>query len=75
MGSNGQLRDMQMQFSMTMDGDALGAPGESLEMAYDIDVTVNAVGDAVTVDFPANLDSFPEAPTEAPADVDSTTAA
>ena len=74
-GSNGQLRDMKVQYTLTMDGDALGAPGESLEMAYDIDVTVNAVGDAVTVDFPANLDSFPEAPTEASADVDSTTAA
>ena len=74
-GSNGQLRDMKVQYTLTMDGDALGASGESLEMAYDIDVTVNAVGDAVTVDFPANLDSFPEAPAEAPADVESTTAA
>ena len=74
-GSNGQLRDLQMQFSMTMGGDALGMPGESLEMAFDMDITVNAVGDAVTVDFPTNLDSFPEAPAETPADVETTTAA
>ena len=74
-GSNGQLRDMQMQYTMTMGGDALGMPGESLEMAFDMDITVNAVGDAVTVDFPTNLDSFPEAPAETPADVETTTAA
>ena len=35
-GSDGQVDDMQMQFSMTMDGTALGAPGESLEMAFDM---------------------------------------
>ena len=74
-GSNGQLRDMQMQYTTTMGGDALGMPGEPLEMAFDMDITVNAVGDAVTVDFPTNLDSFPEAPAETPADVETTTAA
>ena len=74
-GSDGQVDDMQMQFSMTMDGTALGAPGESLEMAFDMSVAINALGDAVTIDFPAGLDSFPEVTTEAPADTETTTAA
>ena len=51
-GSDGQLRDMQMEFSMTMDGDAMGMPGESMEMAFDMTVTVNAIGDSVRITFP-----------------------
>ena len=51
-GSDGQLRDMQMEFSITMDGDAMGMPGESMEMAFDMTVTVNAIGDSVRIIFP-----------------------
>ena len=69
-GSDGQVRDMAIQFSMTMGGDALGMPGESLEMAFDMNVAINALGEDVTVDFPAGLESFPEVPDELPADVE-----
>ena len=41
-----------MEFSMTMDGDAMGMPGESMEMAFDMTVTVNAIGDSVRITFP-----------------------
>ena len=58
-GSNGQLRDMQMQFSMTMGGDSMGMPGESVETAFDMDVTVNATGDSVRITFP-DFSSFEE---------------
>lgn len=74
-GSDGQVEDMQMQFSMTLDGAALGTPGESLEMAFDMDMAINALGDAVSIDFPAGLDTFPEVSLEAPADAEATTAA
>ena len=72
-GSDGQVEDMAIQFSMTMGGDALGMPGESLEMAFDMNVAINALGEDVTVDFPAGLESFPEVPElpdELPADVE-----
>ena len=72
-GSDGQVEEMAIQFSMTLDGTALGAPEESLTMAFDMDVAINALGDAVRVDFPAGLEDFPELPElpdELPADVE-----
>ena len=50
-GSDGQVRDMRMQFSVTM-GTTPGAPNESLKMDYDMTVTVNATGDSVRITFP-----------------------
>ena len=50
---------MQMQFSMTMGGDSMGMPGESVETAFDMDVTVNATGDSVRITFP-DFSSFEE---------------
>ena len=74
-GSDGQVEDMAIQFSMTLDGTALGAPEESLTMAFDMDVAINALGEDVTVEFPAGLEDFPELPElpdELPADVETT---
>ena len=57
-GSDGQMRDMRMQFSVTM-GTTPGAPNESLKMDYDMTVTVNATGDSVRITFP-NFSNFEE---------------